>query len=246
MTYYRADLARVHHEGFANHAENCAPGILALLKPVRQRRGLVVEIGCGSGLLTRRLIDAGHRVLATDSSPAMLALARQNVPDAVDVRPLTLPDDPIPEADAVVGTGHALSYLPDADAVRRGLRRAAGALRPGGVLAVDICDVAWGHARRDAAPFGRVGDGWAILVRASAPTPDTYVREITTFVREADGRYRRDDERHDNVLVDSALIPGWLNDPALPGVGQVDVVVGTSFGGEVLPVGLLTVIARRA
>src|SRR5579859_1316407 len=73
--YYRRDLALVHHLGFGFHADLVAPGILSLLEPVRASHGLVVELGCGSGLLTRYLVDAGHRVLATDASPAMLALA---------------------------------------------------------------------------------------------------------------------------------------------------------------------------
>src|SRR5215831_11598969 len=95
-TYYRDDLSLVHHRGFGFHADLCAPGILELLAPVRERDGLVVEIGCGSGLLTRHLVDAGHRVLATDASPAMLELARATVPDAVGVELLTMPDDPVP------------------------------------------------------------------------------------------------------------------------------------------------------
>src|SRR5215467_10498779 len=81
-TYYRDDLALVHHRGFGFHADICAPGILELLEPVRARDGLVLEVGCGSGLLTRYLVDAGHRVIATDASPAMLELARETVPDA--------------------------------------------------------------------------------------------------------------------------------------------------------------------
>lgn len=107
--YYRADLARIHHLGFAFHADDCAPGILALLEPVLARDGLVVELGCGSGLLTRHLIDAGYRVIATtDASPAMLDLARQTAGDAQEIARVTLPDDPIPQADAIVSVGHAL------------------------------------------------------------------------------------------------------------------------------------------
>jgi hypothetical protein len=56
--YYRRDLALVHHLGFGFHADDCAPGILELLQPVRECDGLVVELGCGSGLLTRYLVDA--------------------------------------------------------------------------------------------------------------------------------------------------------------------------------------------
>src|SRR5690349_10596455 len=92
---FRADLAAAHDRAFGFHADNCAPGLLALLEPVRARDGMVLEIGCGSGLLTRHLLDAGHRVIATDASPAMLAIARAKLPEAQDIRRLTLPGDPL-------------------------------------------------------------------------------------------------------------------------------------------------------
>ena len=109
--YYRQDLALVHDRGFAFHADGCAPGILRLLEPVRQAGGLVVELGCGSGLLTRHLVRAGHHVIATDASPAMVALALDHAPGAQAVSQLVLPDDPIPSADAIVSVGHAINYL---------------------------------------------------------------------------------------------------------------------------------------
>src|SRR5918997_2770853 len=85
VPYYRDDLARVHHLGFGFHADACAPGILALLESVRNRGGLVLELGCGSGLLTRHLVDAGHRVLATDASPAMVELTREYASGAEEI-----------------------------------------------------------------------------------------------------------------------------------------------------------------
>ena len=84
----------IHHEVFGFHGDACAPGILALLEPVRGCDGLVLELGCGSGALTRHLVRAGHRVVATDASPAMVALAREAVPEAEAVRQLVLPHDP--------------------------------------------------------------------------------------------------------------------------------------------------------
>jgi SAM-dependent methyltransferase len=234
--YYRGDLALVHDLGFGFHADRCAPGILALLEPVRQRRGLVLELGCGTGLLTRHLVDAGHRVLATDASPAMLARARQAVPGAEEIRQLVLPDDPLPRADAIVSVGHVLNYLDDLAAVRRALAAVAGALEPGGLLAIDLCDLGYGEARRDSPEVARVADDWAVISRMSIPQPDRCVRQITTFVRTPDGCWRRDDERHDNVLVDTAQVPALLADHGL------EVVVGTAFGSEELPVGLVTVV----
>jgi SAM-dependent methyltransferase len=96
-SYYWRDLALVHHRGFGLHAQACAPGIVALLEPVRSREGIVLELGCGSGLLTKELAAAGHRVTATDASPAMLELARSYVPAAEEFRALVLPSAPLPQ-----------------------------------------------------------------------------------------------------------------------------------------------------
>ena len=237
--YYRPDLARIHHLGFAFHADDTAPGVLALIQPVRERDGLVVEIGCGSGLLTRHLVDAGHRVIATDASPAMLDLAREVVPDTEGLRRLTLPNDPLPEADAIVGVGHALNYLPDEDSIERSLVAIAGALRPGGVLAIDLCDLEWGALRVDEPARGWVGDDWALVTRFSTPSPASYVREMAVFTRNDDGSWRRDDERHDNVLIDTSRVPALLADHG------VDAEVRASFGDEDLSRGLRAIVGRK-
>ncbi len=237
--YYRQDLALVHHLGFGFHADLVAPGILGLLEPIRESNGLVVELGCGSGLLTRHLTDAGHRVMATDASPAMLALAHETAPDVDRFAQLVLPDDAIPACDAIVSVGHPFSYLPDEESIDRAFVAAAEALRPGGVLAVDICDLEWGQTRQDAPNLGRVGDDWAIITEFTMPSPARFVRQMAVFLRNPDGSWRRDDERHDNVLIDTTRLPGLLADH------QVDATVATSFGTETLPVGLRAVIGHR-
>jgi SAM-dependent methyltransferase len=239
--YYRDDLAYVFDQGYGFHAESCAPGLLGLLEPIRQRNGLVLEIGCGSGLLTARLVRAGHRVIATDASPAMLDLARRAAPAAEDVRLLTLPDDPVPAVDAIVGIGHALNYLPDVAAVERGLGALADALAPDGLLAIDLCDLEWGAGRVGALPQGRVGADWAIITRFSQPEPDRFDRDLTTFVRTADGSYRRDDEHHGNVLIDTSTVPALLLRHG------VTAAVGHSFADDArpLPSGLHSIIGHR-
>ena len=237
--YYRRDLAQVHHLGYGFHADRCASGILELLEPVRATDGLVLELGCGSGLLTRHLLDAGHRVIATGASPAMLELARDVAQGAEEIRRLVLPDDPIPDCDAIVSIGHVLSYLPDEASLDRALVAAAGALRPGGVFAIDLCDLRWGEVFRDAPNQGRVADTWAIISKFSLPRPNLFVREMTTFVRVEDGTWRRDEERHDNVLIDTSRVPELLAEHGL------ETRVSRSFGDEELPDGLVTIVGGR-
>ncbi len=239
MTYYRDALARIHHEGFGFHADDCAPGILAALAPVRERNGLVIELGCGSGLLTRHLVNAGHRVIATDASPAMLALAREYAPGVVAVASLALPADPIPSADAIVSVGHMLSYLPDEAAIHRSVVGVAEALRPGGVGLLDVCDLSYAEARQDPRPKAWVTDDWALFTEFSVPAPDRFVRQMACFVRDAGGGWTRDDERHENVLIDAAALPALLANHG------VRAEIRLSFGSELLPSGLVVLAVHR-
>jgi SAM-dependent methyltransferase len=237
MDYYRHDLAVVHARGFGGYADYCAPAILDLLAPVRG--GLVLEVGCGAGALTRHLLAAGHRVIATDASAAMVGLARAMLGGAADVRQLVLPGDPLPAADAIVSVGHAISYLPDAVAIDRALVAMAGALRSGGVLAVDVCDLEFGRIRAGESPVGRAGADWAVIAGFSAPAPDRVVRDITTFVPDGNGAWRRGSERHEYTLVDTSLIPALLESQG------VTATVGTAFGEAELPPGLRAVTGVR-
>ena len=237
MSYYQRDLAFIHDRGYGLHADRCAPGILELLAGIGD--GLVLEFGCGSGALTRHLVAAGLRVVATDASPDMLALARQALGPDADLRRLALPGDSLPAADAIVSVGHAISYLPDAAAVDAALTALAGALRPGGALALDILDLDYGQIREGEPPIARVEEDWAIITEFSAPAPDRFVRDATTFVPDGTGAWRRGHERHENVLVDTSRLPDLL---AAHGVRAS---VGTSFGDAELPPGLRSVTGRK-
>jgi hypothetical protein len=108
-------------------------------------------------------------------------------------------------------------------------------------LALDLCDLEWGAARTGAVAQGRAGDDWAIVTRFSQPTPERFDREMTTFVRQPDGSYRRDDEVHRNVLIDTATVPALLREHGLTAT------VGTSFADDKrpLPAGLKSIIAGR-
>jgi SAM-dependent methyltransferase len=235
--YYQRDLAFIHDQGYGLHADRYAPGILELLSGVGD--GLVLESGCGSGALTRHLLAASLRVVATDASADMLALARALGPSA-DLRLLALPGDRLPAADAIVSVGHAISYLPDPAAVEAALAAVADALRPGGMLAIDILDLDYGQVRGADPPFARVGDDWAIFTEFSTPAPDRFVRDITTFVPDGAGAWRRGAEHHENVLVDTSRIPALL-----AGHG-VRAMVGMSFRDAELPAGLHSVTGSKA
>ena len=103
------------------------PAVRRLLPPVTG--AAVVDLGCGTGALARRLADAGAAdVLAVDSSRRMLALAAAHPRvryRRADVEALTLPD----RCCDLVVSSLVLHYVAD---YSRLVRRVARWLRPGG------------------------------------------------------------------------------------------------------------------
>ncbi|MEQ9480804.1 MAG: class I SAM-dependent methyltransferase [Coleofasciculus sp. F4-SAH-05] len=76
---YKEDLAYIHDVGFRDYALKSAPGILAILAQHQIREGLVVDLGCGSGLWAQELVKANYHVFGVDSSESMIAIERTRV-----------------------------------------------------------------------------------------------------------------------------------------------------------------------
>ena len=114
----------------------------ALATAVARRPGAeVLEIGCGTGAVTARLVARGARVTAVDQSPEMLEQARARLAGEREGTVTWLERtaseiDALPEQgfDAVV----ASLCLSEMSAPERGfvLREASRRLRPGGLLAI--------------------------------------------------------------------------------------------------------------
>jgi trans-aconitate 2-methyltransferase len=91
----------------------------------------VLDAGCGTGRVTRLLLDRlpRGRVIAVDRSPEMVSRAREELPPEVDVHEADLADFTLPEqVDAVLSTA-TFHWIPDHDALFSCL---AAVLKPGG------------------------------------------------------------------------------------------------------------------
>lgn len=203
---YNADLAYVHDAGFGNHARRIAPGLLALLAEASGRCGIrptvtrgtraprphVVDVGCGSGILSRALVDAGYQVLGIDQSASMIRLARRAVPEAT-FRVQGLERARLPRCVAVVAIGEIVTYVPSAPAVRRFFEHARRALPDGGLLVFDFLSSARGrtYRRRE-----RAGAGWRIELSATASPSQRVVIRRMCITRRIGRSVRRSRESH--------------------------------------------------
>lgn len=197
---YRRDLAWIHHAGFSEFAESAAPGLLEMLWSRGVAKGLVVELGCGSGVLARELTRAGFDVHGFDPSPAMIALARETAPGATfDAG--AAGEIEIPSCSAVIAMGEVLNYA-GFDAVRRMIESARDATS---LLIFDVAE-AGAYPPHDERRVD--GDDWSVIaIKESDGTRLT--RRILTF-RAVDGTMRRDEEMHELELYDRAALKALL------------------------------------
>jgi SAM-dependent methyltransferase len=98
----------------------------------------IVDVGCGTGLITRELARLGYRMIGVDPAPAMLEIARRR-PFADRVRWLNGDASLVGDAgaDLAIMTGHVAQFFLTDEAWHANLVALHRALQPGGVLAFE-------------------------------------------------------------------------------------------------------------
>jgi trans-aconitate methyltransferase len=113
-----------HYAETAHFVPELGTPVLELLAPSTGER--ILDLGCGDGVLTEKIVAAGAVVVAVDAAPDMVAAARARGIDARIMRGRDLTFDN--EFDAVFSNA-SLHWMRPPDAVLAGVRRA---LKPRG------------------------------------------------------------------------------------------------------------------
>jgi ubiquinone/menaquinone biosynthesis C-methylase UbiE len=147
----------------------------------RRARGRVLELGCGTGRVSRPLVKAGVDLVGIDRSEAMLARASKTTPPVVrvrgDIRALPFADRSFAMAIAPYGVLQSLTRPRDlADALRSVTR----VVCPGGMFGIDLVpDVPnWREYRNRIQLRGRSGGADLTLVES---VRQDRRRRLTTF-----------------------------------------------------------------
>jgi len=102
------------------------------------RGSALLDVCCGSGHVTKELVQRGYRVTGVDNSADLIALARQQLPEAEfvvqDVCALTLPD----RYDAALSTFDSLNHILTLENLARAFRQIHSVLRPGAIFVFDM------------------------------------------------------------------------------------------------------------
>jgi len=132
----------------------------------------ILDLGCGTGLLTRSLATDGREVTGIDPSPTMLNYARRTLSPVTWIVGDASMIEPTGDVDLALCTGNTLMHIPE---LAPAFAAIAGALRPGGVLVFESRNPAvraWESWTREATygdretPFGHLTE-WLDLIEVS-------------------------------------------------------------------------------
>ncbi|MBM7866894.1 methyltransferase domain-containing protein [Heliobacterium gestii] len=193
------------------------------------RPATVLDLACGTGAITERLLKRGYRVVGVDLSPDMLAVCADRQEEYLergqllllnqDMRRLEYPR----QADAIVCFLDGLNYLPSKEDLTQTLKGVAAALAPGGVLVADL------HTEHKLATvlgnetFTEVREDLA-YIWSNDYDADTRTVEMNLlfFVSRPDGLYERFEESHYQIWhtreeIESAVVQAGLTVEGLYG-----------------------------
>ena len=196
MTYYGTDLAYIQEAAFGDFASDAATGVVTILREAGVDHGVVVDLGCGAGVLAAGLARVGYDVVGFDVSPKLIEYARRRVASA-SFHVTSLYRAELPECDAVTAIGEVLSYRSDsARDLDTLFGRVHDALRPGGLFLFDLPELgpSW-SARRHFE-----GKDWALMMDVEDHSKRRFVRRKMTTFRKIGKAYRRQTEVHEVEL----------------------------------------------
>lgn len=158
-----------------------------------------VDIGCGNGYFTRALYKAGYDVFGVDISPQMLSVAKSKAASE-GVRSEFLLGDITKlkingKTDFAIAINDCLNYVPK-NKLKTAFNRVYSLLNSGGVFIFDVSsEYKIRHVLGDNA-FCEDRDEISYLW-FNKQTETGVIMDLTFFIRQPDGSYKRLDERHE-------------------------------------------------
>lgn len=159
----------------------------------------VADLGCGTGVFTRRLAGVCSSVFGIDLSAEMLSVAQQFAMEeqlrigwlCQDMRQLHLPE----KVHLIVSTSDSINYLPSVDDLRQALGRVFENLRPGGWVYFDLIGIRRLEELRKGFSYDLRSDA-AALFESEVSEEGEITYDVHAFVSVGDGVYRRISEHH--------------------------------------------------
>lgn len=187
----RFGISKIQSE-YGEDSENEA----ALLE---SERNLVADIGCGTGVITRKLFDKGYDVFGIDCSPEMLSRAM----DSDEGRGIMYLNQDMRELDlySTIGTAvsicDSINYLLDNEDLDDAFAGISKFLYPGGIFIFD-CNTSYKYRESiGESTIAEAGEDVSFIWENYYDAEENVNEyDLTLFIKREDGLYERAEETH--------------------------------------------------
>ena len=178
--------------------EEWCMSIRSILKQYGILDGLILDLGCGTGKMTRLLRQAGYDMIGVDSSEEMLGIAMEHQEDAgilylhQDMREFEL----YGTVRAVISVCDSMNYMLEEDELLAVFSLVNNYLDPGGIFLFDMNTL---YKYREILGEQTICENReeGSFIWENYFDEETQINTIMTFfIREADGRYQKFEETH--------------------------------------------------
>lgn len=208
--FYEMDLAYVHDVGYSRFARHAAKMLIKVFDEQLSEKGLLIDLGCGSGVVAQELVESGYKVLGIDISQALIEIAKKRAPHANFIVGSFF-DIPLPECIGIVSTSECLNYATngeDLNAIKALFRKVFASLKPGGLFIFDMVEPGTVDDRKHIMEH----EDWTLFShRREDQIRNTLTREITLF-RKIGESYRKSKEIHKARLYPHKQVIALLED----------------------------------
>lgn len=180
--------------------------LIRILQKYGVRDGLVLELGCGTGKMTRLLAGAGYDMIGLDSSEEMLGIARERKtekergekdPDILylhqDMREFEL----YGTVGAVVSVCDSMNYVTEEEELLAVFKLVNNYLDPGGIFLFDLNTLyKYREVLGEETICENREEGSFIWENYYDERERINEYDLTLFIKEEDGRYRKYEETH--------------------------------------------------
>ena len=209
-------FADVYDEFMDNVPYDDWAGYLAgLMKEHGAASGIVCELGCGTGKITRRLKNYGYDMIGIDNSSEMLRIARSKEKPGDESILYLLQDmrefELYGTVAAVVSICDSINYITDARDLMKVFRLVNNYLDIGGVFIFDVNTL---HYYRDVLGSRTICDnrGECSLIWENEYDRRSRINtfELTLYMEQQDGLYSRHEETHYQRAYELGMITRML------------------------------------
>lgn len=205
-----------------------------LLKEYEIEDGLLLDLGCGTGKLTRIMENYGYDMIGVDNSYEMLDIAKANSKDSIlylmqDMREFEL----FGTVRCIYSACDCINYILEDDELKKVFALANNYLDPGGLLVFDINSSFKYYELLGENTFAETREeGSFIWENYFDEEEQINEYDLTLYIKEEDGRFQRFQETHYQRCYELEQIKKLLAEAGMEFVAAYDAYTKNSVTDE--------------